>query len=164
AMDAASQSARMGAESVVLAYRRAKENMGAYGFEYKLAISAGVDSLFNAQPIEILGNGKATGVKFIKTEQTDGKLQNIEGSEFIVEADLIIKATGQAKQKHFLEKIDNLELDKRHKIIVDNQTFQCTNLKYFAGGDAVNGGAEVVNAAYEGKRAAHGINEWLDNK
>ncbi|NNE16204.1 MAG: FAD-dependent oxidoreductase, partial [Saprospiraceae bacterium] len=158
AMDAASQSARMGAQSVVLAYRRAKESMGAYGFEYKLAISAGVDSLFNAQPIEILGNGKAMGVKFIKTEQTDGKLQNIEGSEFIVEADLIIKATGQAKQKHFLEKIDNLELDKRHKVIVDNQSFQCTNPKYFAGGDAVNGGAEVANAAYEGKRAAHGIN------
>ncbi len=162
AMDAASQSARLGAESVVLAYRRSKDDMGAYGFEYKLAISAGVDSLFNAQPIEIVGNGEVAGVKFIKTQQVNGKLENIAGSEFIVDADLVIKATGQAKQKHFLELIDDLELDNRSRIIVNEDSFQCTNPKYFAGGDAVNGGAEVVNAAYDGKMAARGIEEWLN--
>ena len=74
AMDAASQSARMGVESVVLAYRRSKEDMGAYGFEYKLAISAGVKSLFNAQPVEIVGNGSATGVAFIRTHLVNGRL------------------------------------------------------------------------------------------
>lgn len=163
AMDAASQSARMGAESVVLAYRRSKEDMGAYGFEYKLAISAGVDSLFNAQPLEIVGNGDATGVQFIKTQNVNGKLENIVGSEFIVDADLVIKATGQAKQKHFLGLIDGLELDSRSRIIVDEKSFQCTNPMYFAGGDAVNGGAEVVNAAFEGKRAALGIEQWLNS-
>jgi len=47
AMDAASEAARMGARKTVLAYRRSKKEMGAYGFEYDLAISAGVDSLFN---------------------------------------------------------------------------------------------------------------------
>jgi glutamate synthase (NADPH/NADH) small chain len=162
AMDAASQSARMGAESVVLAYRRSKEDMGAYGFEYKLAISAGVESVFNAQPIEIVGNGEATGVKFIRTQNIEGRLENIKGSEFIVDAEMVIKATGQAKQKHFLELIDGLELDNRKKIVVNEQTFQCTNPKYFAGGDAVNGGAEVVNAAFEGKMAAQGIEKWLN--
>ena len=50
AMDAASESARMGARKTVLAYRRSKKDMGAYGFEYDLAISAGVDSLFNVTP------------------------------------------------------------------------------------------------------------------
>lgn len=162
AMDAASQSARMGADSVVLAYRRSKEDMGAYGFEYKLAISAGVESLFNAQPIAIVGNGKATGVQFIRTQTVNGKLENIQGSEFIIDADLVIMATGQAKQKHFLELIDGLALDKRNKIVVDESNFQCTNPKYFAGGDAVNGGAEVVNAAYDGKMAAQGIEKWLN--
>lgn len=164
AMDAASQSARMGAESVVLAYIRSKEDMGAYGFEYKLAISAGVDSLFNAQPLEIVGNGKASGVQFIKTQVTNGKLENIAGSEFVIDADLVIKATGQTKQKHFLELIDGLELDKRKRIVVDEKSFQCTNPKYFAGGDAVNGGAEVVNATFEGKMAARGIEHWLNAK
>ncbi|MBL4905653.1 MAG: FAD-dependent oxidoreductase, partial [Flavobacteriaceae bacterium] len=51
AMDAASESARMGARKTVLAYRNSKEHMGAYGFEYDLAISSGVDSLFNVTPI-----------------------------------------------------------------------------------------------------------------
>ena len=164
AMDAASQSARMGAKSIVLAYRRSKEDMGAYEFEYKLAISAGVESLFNAQPVEIVGNGTASGVQFIRTQEVNGKLENIKGSEFIVEADLVIKATGQAKQKHFLELIDDLELDNRKKIIVNEVSFQCTNPKYFAGGDAVNGGAEVVNAAFDGKMAAQGIERWLNDK
>ncbi len=161
AMDAASQSARMGANTVVLAYRRSKEDMGAYGFEYKLAISAGIESVFNAQPVEIVGNGIAKGVKFIRTQVVNGKLESIQGSEFVVEADLVIKATGQAKQKHFLDLIDGLELDNRKKIVVNDKSFQCTNPKYFAGGDAVNGGAEVVNAAFEGKMAAQGIEKWL---
>ena len=47
---------------------------------------------------------------------------------------------------------------------MNQETFQTSNPKYFAGGDAVNGGAEVVNAAYEGKMAAQGIHTWLTNK
>ncbi|MBL4605728.1 MAG: FAD-dependent oxidoreductase [Flavobacteriaceae bacterium] len=75
AMDAASEAARMGAEETILAYRNSKEKMGAYGFEYDLAISAGVNSLFNATPIAIVGNGSVEGVKFAKTEMIEGKLQ-----------------------------------------------------------------------------------------
>lgn len=162
AMDAASQSARLGAKNVVLAYRRSKESMGAYGFEYKLAISAGVHSLFEAQPLEILGNGKVTGVKFIKTESKEGKLIYKEGTEFVVDCDMVIKATGQAKQASFLSLIPDLELDRKNRIVVSEENYQTTNTKYFAGGDAVNGGAEVVNGAYEGKKAAHGIHNYLN--
>lgn len=161
AMDAASQAARLGAENVVLAYRRSKDRMGAYGFEYDLAISAGVDSLFEAQPVAIVGNGKANGVKFIKTKSVDGKLEYIDGSEFVVDCDLVIKATGQAKMASFLNLIDGLELDNRKRIVVNEENYQTKNPKYFAGGDAVNGGAEVVNAAYEGKVAALGIAGFL---
>ena len=148
-MDAASQAARLGADEVTLAYRRSKDRMGAYGFEYDLAISAGVDSLFEAQPVAIVGNGKATGVKFIKTKSTDGKLEYTDGSEFVVDCDLVIKATGQAKQADFLSLINGLELDSRKRIVVNEANYQTKNPMYFAGGDAVNGGAEVVNAAYE---------------
>ena len=163
AVDAASESARMGAEEVTLAYRRDKSRMGAYTFEYQLAKSSGVKGLFNVSPVEIVGNGKASGVKFIRTKNENGKLVNIAGSEFVQACDLVIKATGQAKQGHFLNKIKDLELDKRNRIVV-NDHFQCTNPKYFAGGDAVNGGAEVVNGAYEGKVAAQAINTWINNK
>lgn len=159
AIDAASESAKMGAQQVTLVYRRGRDSMGAYDFEYKYAISTGVDTLFNATPIEVVDSG----VKFIKTHLVDGKLENIDGSEFVMECDLVIKATGQAKHGDFLSKINSLELDRKNRIQV-NEQYQTTNPKYFAGGDAVNGGAEVVNGAYEGKMAAIGIHSWIQSK
>ena len=162
AMDAASEAARMGARKTVLAYRNSKEKMKAYGFEYDLAISAGVDSLFNATPLKIIGNGKVEGVKFAKTEMINGKLKTNMKNTFIVKCDMVIKATGQAKQGNFYSLIDNLEIDDKTRIVVNEETFQTSNPKYFAGGDAINGGAEVVNAAYDGKMAAQGINQWLN--
>lgn len=147
AMDAASESARMGAKSVTLAYRGTKQEMGAYGFEYDLAKNAGVVGKFNASPVEFIGNGKVEGVKF-----ADGS---------VVECDMVIKATGQAKQGSFLSMIAGLELDNATRIKVNAETNQTTNPKYFAGGDAINGGAEVVNGAFDGKLAAKGIHKFL---
>jgi dihydropyrimidine dehydrogenase (NAD+) subunit PreT len=161
AMDAASEAARMGAKKTVLAYRNSKEKMGAYGFEYDLAIRAGVDSLFNVTPIAITGNGKVEGVKFAKTEMVEGKLKTNMNNTFIVRCDMVIKATGQAKQGHLYGLIDNLEIDAKIRIKT-NDEFQTSNPMYFAGGDAINGGAEVVNAAYDGKMAAQGIHNWLN--
>ncbi len=163
AMDAASEAARMGAEDVILAYRRSKEDMGAYSFEYDLAVSAGVKGLFNASPISIEGKEKVEGVKFVKTTIENGKVQPIPNSEFVIDCNMVIKATGQAKQKPFLSIIDDLELDSKIRIKVNEKNNQTTNPKYFAGGDAINGGAEVVNGAYDGKLAAQGIHEWLTN-
>ena len=80
---------------------------------------------------------------------------------FIVRCDLVIKATGQAKQGALYELIDDLEVDNQTRIIINEETFQTSNPKYFAGGDAINGGAEVVNAAYDGKMAAQGIHQWI---
>lgn len=157
AMDAASESCRMGAETVTLTYRRSKEEMGAYEFEYDLAKSVGAKGLFNVSPVEIIGNGKVEGIKFIKTESKNGKLKEIKGSEFVVECDMVIKSTGQSKQLQLLNLIDELKLDEKGKIKVNPKNYQTSNPKYFAGGDAVNGGAEVVNGAYEGKKAALGI-------
>ena len=58
AMDAASESARLGAEKVILSFRRSVHNLRAYDFEYDLAKSAGVEGMFNVSPVEITGNGK----------------------------------------------------------------------------------------------------------
>jgi len=161
AIDAATESAKMGAEKVTLVYRRSKEEMGAYDFEYNFALNTGVKGLFNVAPLEILGKDILKGLKLIKTTSRNGKLHTIEGSEFIIDCDLIIKATGQAKQGSFYELIDDLKIDHKTKIEVNEFTYQTSNPTYFAGGDAVNGGAEVVNAAYEGKMAAKGIHGWL---
>ncbi|MCC3152281.1 FAD-dependent oxidoreductase [Hymenobacter sp. BT770] len=161
AMDAASESARLGAENVVLAYRRGKEEMGAYDFEYDLAKGVGVKGLFNVAPVEIMGNGYVAGVKFIRTETKEGKVSEIAGSEFVEPCDMVIKATGQAKQTNFLSLIPGLKVDGKGRIVADAHTGQTTNPQYFASGDAWNGGAEVVNAAAEAKLTARGIHAYL---
>lgn len=156
AMDAASESSRMGAREVVLAYRRSKEDMGAYEFEYDLAKGVGVKVVFNVAPVEITGNGSVTGVKFIHTRESGGKIENIPGSEFIENCDWVIKATGQSKQTQFLSMIKDLKIDGKGRIIVDENK-KTSNNKYFAAGDVVSGGQEVVNAAADGKKAAGSI-------
>jgi dihydropyrimidine dehydrogenase (NAD+) subunit PreT len=161
AMDAASESARMGAEKVILAYRRNKEQMGAYDFEYDLAKSVAVKGLFNVAPLEILGNGHVTGVKFIRTAEEKGLLKNIPGSEFFEECDAVIKATGQSKQSGLLSQINNLTTDEKGRVKINIENFQTENPKYFAAGDVISGGQEVVNAAAEGRKAAHGIRKFL---
>jgi dihydropyrimidine dehydrogenase (NAD+) subunit PreT len=161
AMDAASESSRLGAENVTLIYRRSENEMKAYYFEYDLAKVAGVVGMFNAAPIEIVGEDAVEGVKFIRTETVGGKLRNIPGSEFVMDCDLVIKATGQLKQTSMLSGISGLEMDDAGRILVDQTTGQTRNPRYFAGGDAVNGGAEIVNAAAEGKLAGKGIHEYL---
>ena len=161
AMDAASESARLGAEKVIVAYRRAKSEMKAYYFEYDLAQVTGVEGLFNVAPIEIMGESEVAGVKFIRTETVDGKLRNIPGSEFLLECGLVIKATGQLKQTSVIANVNGITMDEIGRISVNLETGQTGNPKYFAGGDAVNGGAEVVNATAAGKLAGKGIHEFL---
>jgi dihydropyrimidine dehydrogenase (NAD+) subunit PreT len=161
AMDAASESARMGADKVILAYRGSQESMRAYEFEYDLAKIVGVDGIFNVAPLAIVGDENVEGVEFIRTKDQDGQLVVIEGSEFIEECDMVIRATGQSKQVNFLNKIEGLQLDGKKRISVNHETFQTRNPKYFAAGDAVNGGKEVVNAAADGKQAAQGIHNYL---
>ena len=161
AMDAGSEAARMGAESVILAYRRSKHEMGAYEFEFDLAKAVGVQGWFNVAPLAILGNEVVEGVKFIRTETRDGKVVNIEGSEFTEACDMVIKATGQSKQTSVFDLIDGLDLDSGKRIHVDPISFQTSNSKYFAAGDAVSGGEEVVNAVACGKKAARGIHAFI---
>lgn len=160
AMDAASESARMGAEKVILAYRRSKDEMPAYDFEYDLAKGVGVKGLFNVMPLEILGNGKVTGVKFAHVIISDGKPEMVKGSEFTEDCDWVIKATGQSKQVELLKLIDGIKLDNKGRIEVDDN-FQAGNKKYFSAGDAVSGGEEVVNAVADGKKAAREIKVLL---
>lgn len=158
AMDAASESARMGCPDVTLAYRRSKEEMGAYHFEYALAKDVGVKGMFNAAPLEIIGNGKVTAVKFIKTKTENGKVVNIPGSEFVLECDMVIMATGQKGHDYLFDNISSLEVNGT-KVKANN--YQTTNPKYFVGGDCLNGGAEVVNAAYDGKHAGKAMMSFM---
>lgn len=164
AMDAASESARMGAEKVLLAYRRSKEEMKAYGFEYELAKNAGVESIFNVSPVEIIGKNITEGVKFARTKIVNGVFEIIPDSEFVLKCDMVIKATGQTKHKEVLLNIDHLEFDKKGNLAVNPSTFQTSNPHYFSAGDIISGGQEVVNAVADAKKAAKGIHKFLSGQ
>ena len=159
AMDATSETARLGCDAT-LAYRRSKSEMGAYEFEYDLVRSVGGKALFNTTITSINGNDRIESVTCVKTENRNGELIHVEGSDFNLPADMVILATGQEKQRSLLENA-GLTFDSKGRIVVDKTSFQCSKPQYFAGGDAVNGGAEVVNACAEGKMAAQGIHTFL---
>ena len=75
---------------------------------------------------------------------------------------MVIKAVGQNISNNFINDIYEIKIE-RGKVVVDEDTFQTGNKKIFAGGDCINGGKEVVNAAYDGKMAAHGIDKYLNS-
>ena len=77
---------------------------------------------------------------------------------------MVIKATGQQKQRNFFTNIAGVNLDAAGRLAVNQTTMQTGNPKYFAGGDCVNGGAEAVDAAQHGKHAAMGIHEFLSGE
>lgn len=159
-IDAVTQSKRTGAEKVIMAYRRSEAEMGAYGFEYELAKKDGAEFLWNAAPVRILGKKKVEGVEFQKTKTTRGKLVAVPGSKFVVRCDRVIKAIGQSKQAGLAQAL-GLKLSPDGRIAVEPRSLRTSHPKVFAGGDAINGGKEVVNAAADGKRAAWGIHQAL---
>ncbi|MDE2142340.1 MAG: NAD(P)-dependent oxidoreductase [Elusimicrobia bacterium] len=160
AIDACTQSSRTGAAQVTLAYRRGREDMSAYDFEIALAKTDGASLLLNAVPKRILGKKKVEGVEFVRSKMSKGKLVEIPKSNFVVKCDRVIKAVGQEKDGG-LPEMFGIKLNPNGTILVDSKSLATSNEKIFAGGDAVNGGKEVVNAAADGKRAAWGIHQSL---
>ncbi len=156
AIDAVTQSKRIGAERVMLAYRRGREEMGAYDFEVELAKSDGAEFLWNAAPTRILGKTKVEGIEFCRTQVRQGRVVSVPGSKCKLACDRVIKAVGQEKDRSLAEAL-GLQTESDGRIKADPETLATSNPRVFAGGDAVNGGAEVVNAAADGKRAAWAI-------
>ncbi len=143
--------------------------MPANDFEYRLAKNDGIVFHFLTSPLEIIGKDFVEKIKCIKMKlgaaDSDGrrKPEPIQNSEFEIQVDMIITALGQNARADFLKSLPNLKI-KNGRIEVDSKTFQSGNPKVFAGGDCINGGKEVVNAAYDGKQAAHGIDKFLNTE
>jgi glutamate synthase (NADPH/NADH) small chain len=167
AIDAATEAARLGAEEVTIVYRRGREEMPAYEFEYELALKDRVRFRWLTQPVEVLGNGKVSGLRCQQMQLGEpdasgrGRPVPVDGAFFDIEVDTIIKATGQEKQS-LLGEIQGLTLNKG--LVVVDQEFRTSNPRYFAGGDCINGGKEVVNAVFHGKKAAQAIAKMIKDK
>ncbi|MBU0560674.1 MAG: NAD(P)-dependent oxidoreductase [Bacteroidetes bacterium] len=165
-IDAATEAKRLGAEQVMIIYRRSRSEMPAYEFEFELAQKDGVVFHFQTNPIRLIGNNSVEGIECQKMQLNEPdergrrRPKPIPYSEFVIPVDMVIKAIGQQTNTVLIDSIPNLKIENG-MIIVDPETYQTGNPKVFAGGDCINGGKEVVNAAYDGKRAAHGIYKYL---
>src|SRR5687768_16837682 len=155
AIDAVTQSKRLGAEKVMLVYRRTEKDASAYHYEMELARKDGIEFVWQAAPIGVLSDEDNTRVTALQCEKTDGSLQ-----VFDIPCDMVIKATGQTKMRGLFEDIAGVAVDDRGRVVV-NEQMQTSNPKIFAGGDCANGGAEAVDAAQMGKHAAQGIHQVL---
>ncbi|MDT5294586.1 MAG: dihydropyrimidine dehydrogenase subunit PreT [Acidobacteriota bacterium] len=173
AIDAVTQARRLGAERVLLVYRRGEREMPAFEYEYTLAKQDAVEFLWYTAPVEIVadeGGARVGGLRCVRTELGDADaagrrdVKTIAGSEFVVPVNMVIKATGQQKMREFFAGIPGVELDRAGRVRIDPATMQTGNPKFFAGGDCVNGGREAVDASQTGKLAAQGIHFALSGK
>jgi dihydropyrimidine dehydrogenase (NAD+) subunit PreT len=168
AIDVVTAARRLGAETVHLIYRRSEKEMSAFPYEHELAKKDGVNFLWQTQPVRVIGSGGVvTALECVRTRlaapDPGGRRrpEPIPGSNFTIEVDMVVGAVGQRPVTEFLRQVKGIELRKNGTVAVDER-HQTGNPKYFAGGDCVNGGGEVVDAVAEGMAAARGINSWLD--
>lgn len=162
AIDIAVQSKRLGAEEVVIAYRRGPEQMGASDYERQLARSNGVQIKHWLTPLRIHGSEHVTAIEFEKTAvAADGRLE-ASGETVRFDADVVFTAIGQ---KLDLSGVANGALPQieNGRIVVDDS--QATSVPgVWAGGDCVLGGDDLtVSAVQHGKIAAHAIDRSLRN-
>lgn len=171
AMDAARTALRLGAE-VHIVYRRSEEELPARAEEVHHAKEEGV--IFNLlnNPVEILEdeNGWVKGMKCIKMQlgepDASGRRSPVEipNSEFIMDVDMVIMSLGTSPNPLISSTTEGLDLNKRKCIVVEEETGKTTKDAVYAGGDAVTGAATVILAMGAGKKAAKGIDEYLENK
>jgi dihydropyrimidine dehydrogenase (NAD+) subunit PreT len=132
AIDAASAARRLGADDVIMLYRRTATEMSAFVFEYEHAKHEGVEFRWKVKPIRILSeDGKLSGIECLRVATSE---------LFVIPCDLVIPAIGQSKTSELLMSAEG-------------------SPKIFAGGDLTNGGREVVDAVADGKRAALAIHQ-----
>jgi len=167
AMDCVRTSIRQGAHSVTCAYRRDEENMPGSRREVKNAREEGVEFLFNRQPVEILGEESAEGVRVVRTElgEPDDRGRRrpvpVPGSEEVLPADAVIIAFGfQPNPPSWLVEA-GVETHDGCRLKVGGGSgraeFQTSHPRIFAGGDMVRGSDLVVTAVFEGREAAKSL-------
>src|SRR5712691_3271473 len=162
AIDAATASVRLNAKEVSILYRRGEGEMPAFLYEYELAKQGGIAFHWLTQPVAILGERAVESVECVRMElgpkDSSGRRfpQPVAGSNFRLPADMVITSLGQSRLIAFLERVRGVKLQNQ-RVAITRETGQTSNPKYFAGGDCVSGGREVVDAVADGKRAAGGI-------
>lgn len=164
AIDAATQSKRLGASEVTMIYRRTEAEKPCTQEELDIARLDGCNFIWLAAPKEIISeNGKIKQLVCSKMKlgeaDKSGRRTPIEtGETIVVETDMLIKAAGQIP---FVELVNKADLENENGKIKISANSTTNFNAVFAGGDCVNGGKEVVNAVQEGKDGAKNILQFL---
>jgi heterodisulfide reductase subunit A len=175
AIDAARSVLRLGAESVTIVYRRSRAEMPASVWEVEDAEREGIQFHFLASPVRVLGragqpgqaaSSRVVGLECLRMElgQPDSSGRRrpipIEGSEFVLDVDMVIPAIGQIPDLGLMES-GELQVTRWGTLVADPET-QATGIPgVFAAGDAVSGPATAIEAIAAGKRAARSIHQYL---
>ena len=163
AIDAATQAKRLGAKEVTMLYRRTQEEMPCTQHELDIAMLDGCKIIWLAAPSALKGvEGKVTQINcnVMQLGQPDasGRRSPEEtGETFSLDVDMVIKAAGQMPFEELI--MDNGIMNNKGKVVINDCATNITGV--FAGGDAVNGGKEVVDAVQAGKDGAAAILEFI---
>ena len=169
AMDCIESAVRLGAKDVYLIYRRSYSQMPAEPDERIEALASGVHFLLLNQPLDYLTDdqNRLTGLKLVRTrlrepdESGRRRPENIDGSEWMMDADVVIEAIGNIAAEESSEWYPNVNIDAKRLIQADPATGKTSVDGIFAGGDIVRGPALVVQAVQDGKVAAAAIRNYL---
>jgi NADH-quinone oxidoreductase subunit F len=167
AIDSARVALRKGAAEVHVFYRREKKDMPAITEEIEAAEEEGIHFHFLIAPARILGDGgRVAGLECIRMELREFDRSGrktpypIEGSEYVVDTDMVIEAIGQRSDTSFI-KNDDIQTRRDGTLVVNRRTLATERKGVFAGGDAVTGPQTVVEAIAAGQRAASSIRRYL---
>ncbi len=169
AMDVCRSSVRLGAEEVVVLYRRTEAQMPANREEIEEAKEEGVKFQFLVNPIKIRKKGDSLEIECIRMElgepDASGRRRPVpvEGSNFTVEADTCIMAIGQKVDGTMARQID-IKLTRWGTFEVNPDTLETNVEGIFAGGDCERGPDDAISAIADGKKAAYFIQRYLEKK
>jgi dihydropyrimidine dehydrogenase (NAD+) subunit PreT len=169
AVDAAILVLDRGARRSGIVYRRSEAEMPAYAAERALAFERGVEVHLLRAPLRVLGEDRVEGLECqvmrLGDPDASGRRQPIPTPDppVTLRAQVVIRAIGQKIHDALLGGVSGLRLE--HGLLrVGKECGQTDNPRYFAGGDCVNGGREVVHAVADGRRAARAIHRLLAGK
>jgi glutamate synthase (NADPH/NADH) small chain len=169
AMDSARTAMRLGAESVRIVYRRSRDEMPARGAEIHHAEQEGIEFSLLTNPTRYIGdeNGRITSMECLKMElgepDASGRRRPvpIEGSEFVLDTDLVIVAVGSGANPLLTQSTPGLKLNKWGYIETEADTGKTTMRGVWAGGDIVTGAATVILAMGAGRASANSMHKYL---
>ena len=154
AIDAANAARRLGADTVYILYRRGEGDMAAFNFEYEHAKQEGIQFLWRRIPLAIRPDAHGRlRLDTVRVQEEGTTLVQVPDSHSTIYCNFVVPAIGQSPLRALLPQFRHVEV-RDGRLVVDPATGQTGNPRYYAGGDCVNGGREVVDAVADGKRAA----------